>query len=264
MSAIYTPPSIRRFTPNFMCFSTWVDHMPFGYDIVAAVKPKLVVELGTQGGLSFFTFCQSIKENEIDGVCYAVDTWEGEEHTGKYDEEVFNSVNDHARKEYAGCSYLMRMLFEEARPHFSDESIELLHIDGLHTYDAVKEDFETWYPKVKPGGVILFHDIYARMMDFGAWKFWEELSQQYSTFEFKHGFGLGVLQKPLADGSKPQNEEQLLKILFAGNDQDHADLRAFYIHAAKYLELGRKVARQEKMKQKRLEQQKQQQKKQNQ
>jgi hypothetical protein len=229
--------------------------MPFGYDIVAASKPDVLVELGTQGGLSFFTFCQSVRENDLDTICYAVDTWEGEEHTGAYDEDVFQSVQEHARKEHAGHSYLMRMLFSEALKHFSDESIDLLHIDGLHTYDAVKEDFETWYSRVKPGGIFLFHDIYARMMDFGAWKYWQEISAEYPSFEFKHGFGLGVLRKP---GGKTLSEETdpLLHNLFHGDEKSHAALRAFYIHAAKYLELERKVARQEKQRQKRLEAQK--------
>jgi hypothetical protein len=252
--SVYLPPSLRRFTPTFSTFSTWTDHMPFGYDIVATVRPKITVELGTQGGLSFFTFCQSIKENEIDGVCYAVDTWEGEEHTGKYDESVYESVRKHAHEQYAGFAYLMRMLFNDALNHFDNESIDLLHIDGLHTYDAVQEDFNTWYPKVKPGGVILFHDVYARMMDFGAWKFWQEIAQQYPSFEFRHGFGLGVLQKPFTDkNSGSKNQQPLLKILFEGNEQDHSNLRALYVHAAKHFEFARKVAKQEKQRQKRLE-----------
>jgi len=251
---VYVPLSLRRFTPNFSVFSTWTDHMPFGYDIVAATRPKLTVELGTQGGLSFFTFCQSVKENEIDGACYAVDTWEGEEHTGKYDESVFESVREHAHKEYSGFAYLMRMLFSEALNHFDNETLDLLHIDGLHTYDAVKEDFSTWYPKVKPGGVILFHDVYARMMDFGAWKFWQEIAQQYPSFEFRHGFGLGVLRKP----GGAVLTAPLLKILFEGNVEDHANLRALYVHAAKHFEYARKVAKQEKQRLKRMEQQRQQ------
>ena len=74
-----------------------------------------------------------IKENNIDGSAYAVDTWEGEEHTGKYDESVFESVQSHARKEYMGFAYLMRMLFQDAIHHFDNETIELLHIDGLHS-----------------------------------------------------------------------------------------------------------------------------------
>jgi hypothetical protein len=145
------------------------------------------------------------------------------------------------------------MLFADALNHFDNESIDLLHIDGLHTYDAVKEDFTTWYPKVKPGGVILFHDVYARMMDFGAWKYWQEIAKEYPSFEFRHGFGLGVLRKP----GGPAPTSPLLKLLFEGNEQDHAELRALYVHAAKHFELARKAAKQEKQRLKRLEAQKQ-------
>lgn len=243
--SMYLPPSLRRFSPNFICFSTWIDHLPFAYDLVAAVRPKLTVELGTQGGLSFFGFCQSMVENDIDGICYAVDTWEGEDHTGKYDESVFDSVNYHCRQNYAGFAYLMRMLFEDALPHFKDESIDLLHIDGLHTYDAVKNDFDTWYPKVKPGGIILFHDIHARMKDFGVWKFWEELSEEHNTFGFAQGFGLGVLRKP---GGEPLSDP-LLTSLFEGGESEHEQLRAFYAHAANFFGYRRKVEQQEKISQ---------------
>ena len=45
---------MRGFDPLRRAFSTWVDHVSFGYDIVEAVKPKKVVELGTYNGLSFF------------------------------------------------------------------------------------------------------------------------------------------------------------------------------------------------------------------
>ena len=116
--------------------------------------------------------------------------------TGGYDNSIFEDVRHHARENYRGISYLLRMLFNDALPHFEDESIDLLHIDGLHTYEAVQEDFTNWYPKVTPGGIILFHDIEARQSDFGVWKFWSELEAQHETFAFRHGFGLGVLRKP--------------------------------------------------------------------
>ena len=247
----FLPPSLRNFTPEHMAFSTWVDHLHFGYDIVAAVRPKLAVELGTQHGLSFFCFCQAMQENKIDGLCYAVDTWAGDEHTGGYDDSIFNGVQQHARKHYPSISYLMRMLFNDALAHFSDNSIDLLHIDGLHTYEAVSEDFHSWLPKVRPGGVILFHDIQARMMDFGAWRFWEEIAPQYNTFEFKQGFGLGVLRKA---GGEPATDP-LLKMLFESNGDTHENLRGFYAHAAKFHELKRKVKRHEKMQQQKKDQQ---------
>lgn len=241
MISIYTPPSIKYFEPLHMVFSTWVDHLPFGYDLVTAVRPKMLVELGTHKGLSYFTFCQAMKESEIDGLCYAVDTFEGDEHTDKYDESVFNSVNDHNRQNYHGFSYLMRMRFEEALQHFSDETIDLLHIDGFHTYEAVSNDFSNWYPKVRPGGIILFHDVQARLKDFGAWKFWDEIKSDYETFTFNHGFGLGVLRKAGGDRSK---DPELLQLLFSAKESDAAPkLRAFYVHASKHLENMRKLKR---------------------
>ncbi|MDZ7782670.1 MAG: hypothetical protein U5K56_06925 [Halioglobus sp.] len=80
-TGIYFPPSIQRFEPKRVVFSTWIDHICFAYDLVAAVRPKLIVELGVYNGLSFFTFCQSMVENDIDGVAYGIDCWEGDERT---------------------------------------------------------------------------------------------------------------------------------------------------------------------------------------
>ena len=88
--AIYMPPSLRRFEPRRIVFSTWMDHLPFAYDLIEAVRPGLLVELGTYNGLSYFAFCQAMKEFEVDGLCYAVDSWEGDAHTDAY--KVFSST----------------------------------------------------------------------------------------------------------------------------------------------------------------------------
>ena len=241
MPNAYVPPSITQFEAKHMVFSTWVDHMAFGYDLVAAIKPQLLVELGTHHGLSFFTFCQAMKEQGIDGTCYGIDTFEGDAHTDGYDESVFNSVQSHARANYHGIAYLMRMLFNEALAHFSDESVDLLHIDGLHTYEAVSEDFQNWYPKVKPGGIIIFHDVMARIQDFGCWKFWEEIAPQHETFTFHHGFGLGVLRK---NGGDRSHDPEIIDLLFDHSTPEAAArLRAFYVHACRSLENARKVKR---------------------
>ena len=165
----------------------------------------------------------------------------GDAHTGAYDNSVFQTVNTHNRRHYHGFSYLLRMRFDEAIAHFDDGSIDLLHIDGLHTYDAVKEDFDTWYPKVKPGGIVLFHDIQSRMKDFGVWKYWQELEEEYDeTFGFNHGFGLGVLRK---QGGNRDNKSGLLRFLFESDTETQTKLRSFYVHASKHLNNERLVKR---------------------
>ena len=131
------------------------------------------------------------------------------------------------------------MFFNEALQHFQDDSVDLLHIDGLHTYEAVKEDFTNWYPKVKPGGIVLFHDVMAKIKDFGAWRFFEELEQEHDEiFKFNHGFGLGVLRKP---GGEP-SDEPLFDLLFSKDEETEKRLRQFYVHAGLFLETRRQAA----------------------
>ncbi|MGI9601952.1 MAG: class I SAM-dependent methyltransferase [Acidimicrobiales bacterium] len=232
---LYLPPSMA-YVPKKMVFSTWVDHVPFGYDLVAALRPRLLVELGSHYGMSFFTFCQSIKDHHVDGLAYAVDTWEGDDHTGPYGEDVFSGVQSHLRDEYRGFSYQLRMTFAEAREQFPDESLDLLHIDGFHTHEAVSTDFETWYPKVAPGGIILFHDVRARLKDFGVWRFWDEIETTHETFTFNHGFGLGVLRKP---GGDRADDAPLIQMLFAGEAGQDEALRELYVAIGEYAQLKR-------------------------
>lgn len=232
---IYLPPSLRGFVNGFSTFSTWVDHLPFAYDLIHGVRPRVLVELGTQGGLSYFAFCQAVRDHGVRCSSYAVDTWAGDEHTGGYDDRVYRAVTAHNEAHYQDFSVLLRMRFEEAVGRFDAESIDLLHIDGFHTYDAVRSDFETWYPKVTPGGIVLFHDIAARMMDFGAWKYWSELASVHEAFTFRHGFGLGVLRKP----GGTRQDGPLLRHLFSGDSEARDKLRAFYVHAAEHVDLLR-------------------------
>src|SRR5258706_2633302 len=141
--------SSRSFdTPLYLNRTGWAEHVPFAFELIRLLKPKLFVELGTHYGVSYFSFCQSIKANNLSCTCYAVDSWMGDEHAGFYQEDVFNTVLTYNKEHYAGFSYLLRSRFDEALSHFSDKSIDLLHIDGLHTYEAVKQDFESWLPKL--------------------------------------------------------------------------------------------------------------------
>lgn len=54
-----------------------------------------------------------------------------------------------------------RAYSDKAADDFADESLDWIYIDGNHTYEYVRQDLETYLPKLKPDGLILGHD-YAR------------------------------------------------------------------------------------------------------
>jgi hypothetical protein len=184
------------FNPKALNFpDSWIGHLPLASFLMQELTPKIFVELGTHSGNSYFSFCQSVYENKINTRCYAVDTWLGDEHSGSYDEEFYQKVKDHNDENYSSFSTLLKMTFNEALDKFEDGSVDLLHIDGLHTYEAVKYDYESWLPKMSPDGVIVFHDTQVFERNFGVNKLWKELLEIYpNNIEFLHCNGLGVLQ----------------------------------------------------------------------
>ena len=190
-ATIITPSLLQK--PNRVVQSAWTGHIPFAFWIIETIKPAVFVELGAHSGTSYFAFCQSVTSNQLPTRCYAIDTWQGDEHAGFYDDAVYGAVKAYNETEYYAFSRLLKMSFDEALSHFNDHSIDILHIDGLHTYEAVKHDFSVWLPKLSESGVVLFHDINVREKDFGVWKFWEEISALYPHIAFDHSHGLGVL-----------------------------------------------------------------------
>ena len=130
--------------------SAWLSHVPFAFWLVDTLRPSSIVELGTHTGVSYFAFCQVVQHLALDTHCHAVDTWLGDEHTGSYGESVYEDVSAYNER-YATFSTLLRMSFDEASSQFADGSIDLLHLDGCHTYDAVRHDFDLWIPKLSIG-----------------------------------------------------------------------------------------------------------------
>lgn len=179
--------------PKWIKPSGWIQHTPFAMYLVDILRPSKIVELGTFAGVSYCAFCQAVSRLRIETKCYAVDTWEGDPHAGNYGPEIYISLKEYHDPIYGRFSMLLKKDFATALHDFDDESVDLLHIDGFHSFEAASNDFFSWLPKMSETSIVLFHDISVKQDDFGVWKLWASLKEDYPSFEFSHGSGLGVL-----------------------------------------------------------------------
>lgn len=186
-SLVFNDPSLT--TPD----TAWSQHLPFAFWLVEALRPDTFVELGVHTGVSYCAFCQGIAQLALPTAAYGIDTWQGDAQAGAYGDAVLDALRAHHDPLYGGFSHLVRATFDKAQEQFPAGSVDLLHIDGLHTYEAVRHDFEAWLPSASSHGVVLLHDIMERDDDFGVSRLWHEVSGEYPSFAFPFGHGLGVL-----------------------------------------------------------------------
>lgn len=135
--------------------SAWKGHGFLAMRLVEIFKPDVVVDLGVDYGFS--TFCFAYPQI---GSIYGIDWFKGDDHAGHRDtlNEV-DSLYQDLMKEY-GISNIefIKSDFAEAARSWNKE-IDILHIDGFHSYEAVKSDYENWIKFCKDDSIILFHDV---------------------------------------------------------------------------------------------------------
>lgn len=193
-------PWAARLSPRLLKSPWWIGHIPFAYELVARLKPRCIVELGTYSGSSFAAFCQAMQACGLEGRCHGVDLWAGDIHMGTFDEALYQEISGYVNATYPGLAVLVRKDFNEAANDFAPGSVDLLHIDGTHTYEAVSNDFHTWFGKLSDRAVVLFHDTNVTVQNageaalkFGVRRFFDEVKGNYPHLEFEHCWGLGVL-----------------------------------------------------------------------
>ena len=166
-------------------------------------KPKVIAEIGTARGATLLPWCRMAQAKVL-----SIDL-EGGIHGGGY-----LPIRQRLYQEFTwGRPGVQLHLLQEnsqspatvakAKEFLQNDAIDVLFIDGDHTYQGVKKDFELWSPLVRPGGLIFFHDIlpHKTVEHCEVDKLWAELKPRYPHAEFigdpKQGWaGIGMLTQP--------------------------------------------------------------------
>jgi hypothetical protein len=170
--------------------SEWLEHASFGFWLIDALRPRVVVDLVTDG-YSHAVFCQAVQALNLNCRCYGI---QQDDSLGTANGEYsFHALSDHIEAHYKSFSSWIRSDLERARAHFEEGSIDLLHIDGFNSYKAVLAEYTAWQPRLSESSIVLFHDTNGCERGIGVARLWQDLAHNHKHFEFLHGLGLGVL-----------------------------------------------------------------------
>ena len=171
-------------------------------DILKALQPEAVCEIGAAGGGTTFLLAAAAAP---DALIVSLDL-------------AFTESRKAALKQFALAGQRLVCLKEDShkpeavsavRNCLAGRKFDVLYLDGDHSYEGVKADFELFSPLVRAGGLVVFHDI---VPDYrtrygietssyvgGVPQFWTEVKAAHATVEEivedpeQDGFGIGVL-----------------------------------------------------------------------
>ncbi len=185
--------------------------------LVAALCPQIVVEIGTARGGMFYAFAQVAAD---DATLISIDLPGAPNCGGQTprERELFRTFLKPGQSAHflAADSHDVATL-SELKALLGGRRIDILFIDGDHSYDGVSSDFDMYAPFVRPGGLVALHDINltSAEWDVGTGDFWRELSGRYEgraivdaagtcsvdeANDKEYAWGIGVVTMPATPG----------------------------------------------------------------
>lgn len=162
------------------------------YEFVLEMKPKNILEIGTQNGQSTKSMLMAMNQNKTGRLL-------------SIDHKTRNTILD---AEYPDlkpyCTFFQSdshkpEALRAAKEFIGDEQFDILFIDGDHKMPGVKQDFDDYSQLVKPGGVIILHDIINQNED--VWQLWEQINWEKFAINWGRARnnvvpGIGLVRKP--------------------------------------------------------------------
>lgn len=159
-------------------------------DLYKRVKPKVVLEIGSWEGGTLFHW---LKEADWGVTVISID--------------LFATVDFYESKRlwesWAKEGQILHCLWgNSTSPDILDsvktisEKVDWLFIDGDHTFEGAKQDYNNYFPMLNEGGYCVFHDIIGEA---GVMQLWNEIKSDnkrptIDIVHSKHKLGIGVIQ----------------------------------------------------------------------
>jgi predicted O-methyltransferase YrrM len=170
--------------------------------LVRRLRPQRVIEIGTAHGGTLYVWSRLAAD---DGRLVSIDWPDPSMPELPPEEQLRALVRPGQHLEIVrGDSHAeaTRARVEQA---LGGEPADFLYIDGDHSYEGVRRDFEDYAPFVRPGGLVALHDVLRHRPETGCEveRFWQEVKGAHRHWEFTEpehdlGFGqwggIGVLQ----------------------------------------------------------------------
>jgi hypothetical protein len=170
-------------------------------EAVDRLRPKIVVEIGVWNGASTRTMADRLIQGRMDGAVICVDTWLGSsEHwiSDKFFSDLHFSFG-RSHKQWVFMANMVEWGLSEvvvplpldslnAAPVLQHHRIvpDLIHLDGGHDYESVAADLRTWWPLLRPGGMLIGDDYYAEVHWPGVKRAFDEFFGGTNLYPFEH------------------------------------------------------------------------------
>jgi cephalosporin hydroxylase len=169
-------------------------------EFLRPLKLRNMLEIGSESGGTFYLWCRVVC-----GLKISLDLPNGESGSGRFVDRTELAARNQKMRSWAPNVYLVNgdSHSADARARvmgvLAGQMLDFLFIDGDHSYEGVKQDFETYSEFVRKGGLIAFHDIkdneHHRIRGCYVANFWAELQGEKREFVSEcHWGGIGVLR----------------------------------------------------------------------
>lgn len=151
----------------------WNSDHPYLGEAIAEIRPACIVEIGVWKGGSTITMAKKLRDIGQDGVVIAVDTWLGSsEHWMDKELSKHLCINDgYPNLFYKFMANIVDVKLQNYVVPLPLDSMnaakllslhgiipEIIHIDAGHDYRSVFSDLESWWPMLRPGGILIGDD----------------------------------------------------------------------------------------------------------